>query len=250
MPVLNIADEAYTVRVTAGENNTGIQAIIDTSLGHTVIETTACTNCASGAVDTSGAGLTASADVASGTYMSPSSTYEGVEGTATLCIYEEGIYSTTPDNSNVGSMPCIQSFPVHFAETVATPNENANVHLGAALGLGADKDGATPDATDNFMTEFVSAGKLSSGTTMFALALTADDGNGSDASLTTSFMDLGSVTTSATDSDVTKATIQFDDNEFYWKTDINGIGFGPYTQSENYGLTSSKITVETASQCL
>ena len=74
--------------MTAGENNTGLQAMIDTSLAHTVIETNACSDCDASAVDTSGAGLSVTATAVSGNLKSPSSTYDGVEGTATLCIYD------------------------------------------------------------------------------------------------------------------------------------------------------------------
>ncbi len=223
---------------------------MDTSLGNTVIETTDCANCAGSAVDTSGPGLSAAADAVSGSLKSPSSAYSGVKGTATLCIYGTGGgYSNVPNNLNVGAMPCVQTLPVHFADTVATPNPNAVAYLGAALANGADKDDNTPDAGDSFINAYTTANKMDASTKLFALALRSDDGDGSDPAKTQSFMDLGTTTSDAVDPALTKATIKMDETDFYWKTDLKGVGIGSYDDSK-YGLAESKITVETAQQCL
>jgi len=48
-------------------------------------------------------------------------------------------------------MPCVENVNVHFADTVATPNDWATAYLGMALGNGQDFYGDTPDSTDLFM---------------------------------------------------------------------------------------------------
>ena len=101
----------------------------------------------------------------------------------------------------------MQSFAVHFADTVTTPNPNAVAYIGAALGLGADKAGNTPTSADSFVEAYTSASKMDATSSLFALGLMSDDGNGSDPAASTSFMDLGTATTTATNPDLTKATI-------------------------------------------
>ena len=44
-------------------------------------------------------------------------------------------------------------------------------------------------------------------------------------------------------------TVQMDDSEYYWKTDMNGIRFGGI-EAAAYGFTDAKITVDTARECL
>ena len=47
MPMLNFIDETYTARITAGETPVAMWAVVDTALGHTVLETSSCSNCSS-----------------------------------------------------------------------------------------------------------------------------------------------------------------------------------------------------------
>ena len=110
-------------------------------MAHTVIETTDCANCSTNALAgtkaTKGtASATASSTVASGSFNNPSTTYSGFEGTATVCIYSSSAGYGNPDAVNVATMPCVDDMDVHFADTVATPNEYALAYLGMALGKG------------------------------------------------------------------------------------------------------------------
>ena len=165
MPVLNYLDETYTVRITVGENSNEMWAVFDTAMSETVIETTSCTSCGTGTVDTgvSDNGLSVDSTAASGTLNNPDgATYTGFEGDVTLCIYATGDYSTTPSTSNIGTMPCIQNMNVHFADDVTDPNANAVAYLGLAPGAGADAAGNTPDSTDLLMDQFETAGKFDS----------------------------------------------------------------------------------------
>lgn len=45
MTVLNWYDEIYTFQISVDETPTTMQATLDTAMGHTVIETTDCTDC-------------------------------------------------------------------------------------------------------------------------------------------------------------------------------------------------------------
>ena len=45
MPMLNYIDETYTVRVKADETGVVMQAIVDTAMAYTALETTDCTDC-------------------------------------------------------------------------------------------------------------------------------------------------------------------------------------------------------------
>lgn len=197
MPTLNILDETYTVRITIDETPTPIQAIIDTASAYTVIETTVCTDCATGKIDkaSGNGGFSVTATAASGSLSNPESTYSGFEGTATLCIAKDGVYSTLPTTSNIAAMPCIQNANVHFADVVATPNEHAVASLGMALGNGADSAGATIAADKFFMNQFETAGKLDTSTKKFGLGILPDAGLGSVAGTTTSYMDIGTLST-------------------------------------------------------
>jgi len=171
MNVLNFYDEVMTFQITVDETPNAMQAVVDTGLGHTVIETTACADCASGKIDTaSGAGgLTASATAVSGNLAQ--STYSGVSGTTTLCIYEDAAYANAPTSVNIGSMPCTQDTKVHFANSVATPSKKATAYLGMALGKGKDRYGKQPDTTELLMNQFETATKLDADSKKFGLSL-------------------------------------------------------------------------------
>lgn len=159
MPVLNFVDKTFTIRITVTEAPDEMRAMLDTSMSDTVIQTTDCSNCSSttGLVDTSGppAGLTISSTAVSGRLNNPSSSYSGFEGTTTFCIAKTGEFANAPTSGNIitDSMTCLVGANVHFADTVASPNEDATVVLGIALGNGADFDGNTPASTDNIFTE-------------------------------------------------------------------------------------------------
>lgn len=151
MTVLNYSDETFTVMVTVGENIDAVPAIVDTALGFVVVETNQCSACAATKKDVTGAGMSESSNPINGVYNNPSGTYSGNTGQATFCMYKTGDYTTIPDSANVASMPCIQNANVHWANVVSAPNQYANVHIGAALGLGPDRQQVTPDATYRFM---------------------------------------------------------------------------------------------------
>lgn len=246
MPTINIRDETYTVRITVDETPSPIQAIIDTTSAYTVIETTVCTDCATGKIDkaSGNGGFSVTSNAVSGNLSNPESTYSGFEGTATLCIAKDGVYSTVPTTSNIAAMPCIQNANVHFADVVATPNEDAVASLGMALGNGADSSGTTIDADKFFMNQFETAGKLDSSTKKFGLGILPDGGVGSNAGTTTSYMDIGTLSTAGHRTNF-RETIQMDDNEFYWKTSMNGIRFGGL-DSAAFGMESASIIVDTA----
>jgi len=123
-------------------------------LSHTVIETTACTNCASGKVNTGSGngGITASATAVTGNLsVLNTKPYTGVSGTTTLCIYKNLAYATPPTSGNLANMPCIANAKVHFAKEVTGYNAKVNAYLGMALGKGADRQGSTPTSTDLIM---------------------------------------------------------------------------------------------------
>lgn len=256
MPMLNFIDETFTVKITTGSAaNTApnyMQAVVDTALAYTVLETTVCTDCSSDltegglSLDKTDPGYTASATVVSGSLKNPVTTYSGFKGTATFCIANDDNVSADPSIANIATLPCLIDANVHFADTVATPNKYAAAYLGMALGNGQDFDGDTPDSTDLIMNQFETASRMDDDK-VFAIGLATDDGNGRDDSLTTSYMDFGTTSTSGVSGD--KGTIQFDTTGFYWKTTLDGIRFGG-TVSGAYGLTDATISVDTGVQCL
>ena len=90
-----------------------------------------------------------------------------------------------------------------------------------ALGKGADRYGKTTPTNELIMNQFETAGRLSATSKKFGLALYTDDGTGSVASTTTNFADFGNTSTpSQLKADVTATVLNFNDNEFYWKTDL------------------------------
>ena len=109
MPALNFYDETFVIRITVDETPTEMWALMDTGLGHTVLQTANCADCGTSKVTTSPApaGLTVSATAASGRLNNPPTTYSGFEGTTTFCIFEAGDYATAPTTANFGAMPCI-----------------------------------------------------------------------------------------------------------------------------------------------
>lgn len=116
MPVLNHADETFTIRITVDETPTEMRAVLDSGMAHTVIETADCSNCSSatGLATTSPApgGTTISSDAVSGRINNPSSSYSGFEGTTTFCIAKTGEFSNPPTSSPTNhisddSMTCI-----------------------------------------------------------------------------------------------------------------------------------------------
>lgn len=159
MPLLNLQDETFTFRVTVDETSTDMYAVVDTSLGYTVIETTGCTNCGQGGTSsafdtTSGnAGFVVGSTNVSGRLNNPSTTYSGKDGTATFCIiaYDDSNVATAPTTANISTLPCMQLANVRFADTVATANDDATVYVGAALANGVDFYGDQPAATDNVL---------------------------------------------------------------------------------------------------
>ena len=131
-------DEAYTVKITVGENLDFIDAIIDTDLGYIVVETTDCADCAAGKKGTSGAAMSETGNAVEGDLHTPFGKYEGVEGTATFCIYDQNNpdYTRGPTSANIAAdnMPCIYlNANVRYAKTVESPNANAVAYLGLAL---------------------------------------------------------------------------------------------------------------------
>ena len=136
MPVLNFYEEVFAARITIGENNDGINAVPSTSLGYNVVETAKCTDCATGKVttDPAGAGVAVTTTATSGYLDVPGTTYTGVEGTATLCIYADGAETNPPTVAYLPNMPCIQNAFIHFADAVTTPDKNVPAYLGLALG--------------------------------------------------------------------------------------------------------------------
>ena len=73
------------------------------------------------------------------------------------------------------------------------------------------------------MNQFVAGDKLAENTKTVALALTNDDGNGSDPTQTASFIDWGILTDNAVDTDDEEVLITFEDGQFYWRANLNGI---------------------------
>ena len=250
MTVLNWYDEIYTFQISVDETPTTMQATLDTGLGYTVVETTGCSTCGPWRLNTAlgQGGLTVSTTAVSGNLSYTA--YSGVSGTATFCIYKSGAYSTKPTSANIASMPCIQTFGLHFANSVTSPNLKATAHLGMALAKGADRNGNTPASTFNLLDSYVTAGKLTAATKKFGLGLYTDDGTGGSSSTTRNFMNFGNTSTpSSVDSAKAAQTITFNDNEFYWKAPLNGIWFGTQENSK-YGLNEASITLETGLQCL
>jgi len=94
---------------------------------------------------------------------------------------------------------------VRFADVVATPTVGAVGYLGMAIGLDIDRYGKKPASDELLMNQFVTAGKLTASSKKFGLALYSDDGTGSVASTTKSFMDFGDVTVSPVTKTGTKA---------------------------------------------
>ena len=227
MTVLNWYDEIYTFQISVGETPTTMQATLDTAMAHTVIETTDCSACGAWKLNTAlgQGGIVVSSTTVSGNLAF--SAYTGVSGTATFCIYKFGAYSTAPTSGNVSSMPCIQTMNLHYAKSVTSPNTKATAHLDMALGKGADSSGNTPAATDLLMDQFVTAGRLTSSTKKFGLSLYTDDGTGGSDSTTKNFMNFGNVSTpSSVDTSKAAQKLTFNANEFYWKSNLNGIWFG------------------------
>ena len=79
----------------------------------------------------------------------------------------------------------------------------------------------------------------------FALAISSNDANGEVEGSTSSKMDFGSRTTTLQKEDTTRQTIQFNDNEYYWKTSLDGIMFGG-TENGKWGYSGRSITLDTA----
>ena len=79
----------------------------------------------------------------------------------------------------------------------------------------------------------------------FALAISSNDANGEVEASTSSKMDFGSRTTTLQKVDTTRQTIQFNDNEYYWKTSLDGIMFGG-TENGKWGYSGRSITLDTA----
>ena len=103
MNVLNFFDEVFTVQVSAGENTTGLKAVVDTGLGYTVV----VLNSANAAGPSVGAGLTETSNAVSGKLFNPSSTYSGNEGEMTWCIYgSDDTISTSPTSANISGLAC------------------------------------------------------------------------------------------------------------------------------------------------
>jgi len=259
MPMLNYIDQTYTVRITANEDPNVMQAVVDTAMAYTVLETDACSNCASDSDALAGTVLTVSAGNSvdsgtsvSGSFNNPSTSYSGTSGTTTICIFENGAYSTAPDAGNVAAMPCVDDMAVHFANTVTTTNPYATAYLGMALGKGPDFDGNTPTSTYLLMDQFEAAGnpdaRLDSTTKKFAMAYATDDGNGLVEASTPSMAYFGDYDASSIYTQ-TPGKIQFNDNEFYWTAPLNGLRFGG-TVSGAYALTDAEISIDTGRQCL
>ena len=106
--------------------------------------------------------------------------YTGVEGSVTFCVQKDVDGTAAPTSVNIGTMPCIQNAKVHFATAVTTPNEDAVAYFGAALSNGPDRNGVTVPQEDLMINQFVAGDKLAENTKTVALALSNDDGNGSD----------------------------------------------------------------------
>ena len=80
---------------------------------------------------------------------------------------------------------------------------------------------------------------------MLGISLTRDrDALGSDQSTTTSFIDLGTTTTTSTREGTNAGIIKFNDNEYYWKAPLNGIWIGT-NESKKFGLNKQEVTIET-----
>jgi len=79
----------------------------------------------------------------------------------------------------------------------------------------------------------------------FALAITSNDANGRVEASTSSKMDFGSRTTNLVKIGTNRQTLQFNDNEFYWKTSLDGIMFGG-TERGKWGYSGRSITLDTA----
>lgn len=214
---------------------------MDTGLGYTVV----VLNSANADGPTAGAGLTVTSNAVSGKLFNPSSTYSGNEGEMTWCIYgSDDTISTSPTSANISGLACTQNVFAHMADTVATTSDYATMYLGMALANAADAStGANPDVTtETLMGQLVADGVMTD--RKFALALSPDDGNGNVAASTLSFMDMGTTTTSSNKSGAATKTIQFDNNYFQWRTDLNGVWFGGEANGK-FGLKDNKITVET-----
>lgn len=136
-----------------------------------------------------------------------------------------------------------------MADTVATTSDYATVYLGMALANAADtRTSANPDiTTETLLGQLVADGVMTD--RKFALALSSDNGDGSDPASTLSFMDIGSTTTASNKAGASAKTIQFDNNYFQWRAALNGIWFGG-EKNNKYGLEGNKITIETGRQCL
>ena len=241
--------------MTANEAPNVMQAVVDTAMAYVVLETDACTNCVSDndalagtELTVSGNGSNDSGTAVSGSLHNPDTSYSGTLGTTTVCIFENGDYSTAPTSANVGSMPCVENMDVHFANTVTTTNPYATAYLGMALGAGADFDGDTPDTEFLLMDQFVADARLDSSTKKFALAYATDDGNGLVEASTPSKAYLGDYDATAIYTG-TKGTIQFNSNEFYWTAPLDGLRFGGMI-SGAYALTDAEVSIDTGRQCL
>lgn len=211
MNVLNYFDQVFTIQVSAGENTNGLNAIVDTGLGYTVV----VLNAANADGPSAGAGLTVSSTAVSGKLYNPASNYSGNDGEMTWCIYgSDTTIATSPTAANLSGLACTSNVFAHMADTVATTSDYATMYLGMALANASDpRTGANPDlTTETLMGQLVADGVMTD--RKFALALSSDDGNGSVAASTLSFMDMGSTTTASNKAGAATKTIQFDNNYF------------------------------------
>lgn len=137
-------------------------------------------------------------------------------------------------------MTCLVGANVKFAETVTTPNPDATAVIGIALGNGADFSGDTPASTDLVFKELECDGR-------FGLRLEPQDGDDEAEGTTGSFMDLGVFQTTNLRG-VSKKTVTFNNNEFYWKVALNGIWMGTNDNTQ-FGLENESVIIETNKQC-
>lgn len=142
--MLNYYEETYTVQVTAGENTTGLKAVVDTALGYSVV----VLNAANADGPSAGTGLTVDSSAVSGQLYNPASTYSGNTGEMTFCIYgSDDTPATVPSSANIGAMACSANVFAHMADTVATTSDYATVYLGMALANGPGRNDEEPDIT-------------------------------------------------------------------------------------------------------
>ena len=79
----------------------------------------------------------------------------------------------------------------------------------------------------------------------FGMGITLDNGSGSVEASTLSFMDIGkAVDSTQLKTGTTKQIIQFDADEYYWKTPINGVWIGTQVNGK-FSLTDAELTIDT-----